>query len=37
VDVELSADELQEIEEGTANIRVEGAGLPEAVLAMTEQ
>ena len=35
-DVELTADDLREIDEGTAGIEIEGARLPEAVLAMTE-
>ena len=35
-DVELTADDLREIEDGTSNIEIEGARLPEAVLAMTE-
>jgi aryl-alcohol dehydrogenase-like predicted oxidoreductase len=35
--VELKNDDLREIDEGTANIHIEGARLPEAVLAMTEQ
>jgi aryl-alcohol dehydrogenase-like predicted oxidoreductase len=36
VSVELTTDDLREIEEGTSNIQIEGARLPEAVLAMTE-
>ena len=35
-DVELTADDLREIEEGSAGIEIKGARLPEAVLAMTE-
>jgi aryl-alcohol dehydrogenase-like predicted oxidoreductase len=35
-EVELTPDDLREIEEGTAGIEIEGARLPEAVLAMTE-
>lgn len=34
--VELTPDDLREIDEGTSNIDIEGARLPEAVLAMTE-
>ena len=34
--VDLTPDELREIEKGTADIEIEGARLPEAVLAMTE-
>jgi aryl-alcohol dehydrogenase-like predicted oxidoreductase len=34
--VELTPDDLRDIEEGTANFEIEGARLPEAVLAMTE-
>jgi aryl-alcohol dehydrogenase-like predicted oxidoreductase len=34
--VELTPEDLREIEEGTAGIQIEGARLPEAVLAMTE-
>jgi len=34
--VELGPDDLHEIEVGTAGIEIEGARLPEAVLAMTE-
>ena len=34
--VELRPDDLREIEEATAEIEIEGARLPEAVLAMTE-
>lgn len=36
IGVDLTNDDLREIDEGTANIRIEGARLPEAVLAMTE-
>ena len=36
VNVQLTADDLREIDEGTSNIRIEGARLPEAVLAMTD-
>jgi aryl-alcohol dehydrogenase-like predicted oxidoreductase len=36
VSVELNDDDLREIDEGTANMHIEGARLPEAVLAMTE-
>jgi len=35
-DIELTADDLREIEEGTLEIHIEGARLPEAVLAMTD-
>jgi len=35
-EVELTADDLREIDEGTGNIDIQGARLPEAVLAMTE-
>ena len=34
--VELTPEDLREIEEGTAGIEIEGARLPEVVLAMTE-
>jgi aryl-alcohol dehydrogenase-like predicted oxidoreductase len=34
--VVLTADDLREIDEGAANIRIEGARLSEAVLAMSE-
>ena len=34
--VELTPEDLREIEQGTAGIEIEGARLPEAVLAMTE-
>lgn len=37
VGVELSADDLREIEEGAAAIPIEGARLPEAVLALTDK
>ncbi|HSQ94892.1 MAG TPA: aldo/keto reductase [Croceibacterium sp.] len=37
VDVELTSDDLLEIEEGLAQVTVEGASLPEAVMAMTER
>ena len=37
VDLELDADDLREIEEGLAEVTVEGASLPEAVMAMTER
>jgi aryl-alcohol dehydrogenase-like predicted oxidoreductase len=37
VNVQLTADDLREIDEGTSNIEIEGARLPEAVLAMTDQ
>ena len=37
VDVDLSAGDLREIEEGLAEVTVEGASLPEAVMAMTER
>ena len=37
VGVELSADDLREIEEGASAIPIEGARLPEAVLALTEK
>lgn len=36
VNVELTADDLREIDEGISQIQVEGARLPEAVLAMSE-
>ena len=34
--VKLTSDDLREIEEGTSQIQIEGARLPEAVLAMTD-
>lgn len=37
VGVELSADDLREIEEGASAIPIEGARLPEAVLALTDK
>ena len=37
VDVALNGDDLREIEEGLAEVTVEGASLPEAVMAMTER
>ena len=37
VNVELTGDDLREIEEGLAQVTVEGASLPEAVMAMTER
>ncbi|MGZ3272022.1 MAG: aldo/keto reductase, partial [Croceibacterium sp.] len=37
VDVELTSDDLREIEEGLAQVTVEGASLPDAVMAMTER
>ena len=36
VSVELTAEDLGEIEKGTSEIQIEGARLPEAVLAMTD-
>lgn len=36
VNIELTAGDLREIEEGTSEIHIEGARLPEAVLAMTD-
>jgi aryl-alcohol dehydrogenase-like predicted oxidoreductase len=36
-DLELSPDDLREIEESLAEVTVEGASLPEAVMAMTER
>ena len=35
--VELTAEDLRELDEATAEIRIEGARLPEAVLAMTDK
>jgi aryl-alcohol dehydrogenase-like predicted oxidoreductase len=35
--LELGADDLRQIEEGSARIRIEGERLPEAVLAMSER
>ena len=37
VDLQLDRDDLREIEEGSANIEIAGASLPEAVMAMTER
>ena len=37
LEVELSEDDMREIEQGSAAIAIEGASLPEAVLAMTER
>ena len=37
VDVALDAEDLREIEEGAAGIAIEGASLPEAVMAMVER
>ncbi len=37
VNVELTGDDLREIEQGLAEVTVEGASLPEAVMAMTER
>jgi aryl-alcohol dehydrogenase-like predicted oxidoreductase len=36
VNVEFAADDLREIDEGTSSIQIEGARLPQAVLAMTD-
>jgi len=36
-ELELSADDLREIEEGSARIHIEGASMPPAILAMTER
>jgi aryl-alcohol dehydrogenase-like predicted oxidoreductase len=36
VNVELAPDDLREIDEGTSSIQIEGARLPQAVLAMTD-
>jgi len=36
VDLELTADDLREIQEGASEIHIEGARLPDAVLAMTD-
>jgi aryl-alcohol dehydrogenase-like predicted oxidoreductase len=36
VNVELTSEDLREIEEGASRIQIEGARLPEAVLAMSE-
>jgi aryl-alcohol dehydrogenase-like predicted oxidoreductase len=35
--VQLDPGDLREIEEGSAKIEIEGASLPEAVMAMTER
>lgn len=37
VDVQLDADDLRAIEEGSAKIAIEGVSLPEAVMAMVER
>lgn len=37
VNVSLDANDLREIEEGSAGIKIEGASLPEAVMAMVER
>ena len=37
VDVQLDQDDLREIEDGSAGIAIEGASLPEAVMAMVER
>jgi aryl-alcohol dehydrogenase-like predicted oxidoreductase len=37
VNVALDAEDLREIEEGSAGIAIEGASLPEAVMAMVER
>jgi aryl-alcohol dehydrogenase-like predicted oxidoreductase len=37
VDLRLDAEDLREIEEGSAGIEIEGASLPEAVMAMVER
>jgi aryl-alcohol dehydrogenase-like predicted oxidoreductase len=37
VELELSADDIREIEQGASAITIEGTSLPEAVLAMTER
>jgi hypothetical protein len=37
VNVALDADDLREIEEGSAGIEIEGASLPEAVMATVER
>jgi aryl-alcohol dehydrogenase-like predicted oxidoreductase len=36
-DLQLTPEDLREIEQGSSNIEIEGARLPEAVLAMTDQ
>jgi len=36
VDLELTVDDLREIQEGSSEIHIEGARLPDAVLAMTD-
>jgi len=37
VSIELSTDDLRELDQATSKIKIEGARLPEAALALTDK